>query len=223
MTALVVAFTLGLAVLLHPRRRADAVLRLDRMDPVPGGASRPPGESARCPSPVPDASGRPGGLRRGRPRRRSARAVCPPALVVDLVAAVLAAGASPRAAVLAVADGLEAVGDPAAVELTTLVGRLDSGRDEAEFAAGGAGQAPMDQLGEVLSLAGESGFAPAGLVRNLATELRRAEVARAAVLSARLPVVLVLPVGLCLLPAAVLLGVAPVVLDLLLGIVGGLG
>ena len=36
--------------------------------------------------------------------------------------------------------------------------------------------------------------------------------------SARLEVLLVLPVGLCLLPAFVLLGIAPTVIDLLSGI-----
>jgi tight adherence protein B len=38
---------------------------------------------------------------------------------------------------------------------------------------------------------------------------------------ARLPVLLVLPVGLCLLPAAILLGVVPVVLDLLGDVLAG--
>lgn len=140
----------------------------------------------------------------------------PPGLVADLLAAVLAAGADPRSAVTAVEEGLAAVGDPAAAALGRLAGQLESADRD------GVGPCPaLAPVEQSLLLSVRTGAAPADLVRRAATGVRRAEAARSAVAAARLPVLLVLPLGLCLLPASVLLGVAPVVLDLLAESLGG--
>jgi tight adherence protein B len=73
----------------------------------------------------------------------------------------------------------------------------------------------VSSVSEALALAARSGLPPGDLIRDCARDLRRARSVRVGRRLARLSVVLVLPMGLCLLPAAVLLGVAPVVLGLL--------
>jgi hypothetical protein len=87
---------------------------------------------------------------------------------------------------------------------------------------GRAGQrAGPDRLTEVveeaLGLAARSGLPPTALIRRSATEERRRQAAAQLRAVRRLEVLLVIPAGLCLLPAFVLLGIVPVVLDLILG------
>ena len=73
----------------------------------------------------------------------------------------------------------------------------------------------MDPVLDAIALAEATGLAPAGLVRAAATEQRRRESAVAEVAARRLAVLVVLPMGLLLLPAFVLLTVAPLVIGLL--------
>jgi tight adherence protein B len=70
---------------------------------------------------------------------------------------------------------------------------------------------------EALALAARSGLPPTALIRRSATEERRRQAAAQLRAVRRLEVLLVIPAGLCLLPAFVLLGIVPVVLDLILG------
>jgi hypothetical protein len=70
-------------------------------------------------------------------------------------------------------------------------------------------------LDEVLLLARDSGLAVAPLLTATAAEERRRHAAEARVAAARLGVRVVLPTGLCLLPAFVLLAIVPLVLALL--------
>jgi tight adherence protein B len=72
-------------------------------------------------------------------------------------------------------------------------------------------------LEEALWLAARSGLPPTTLIRRAAADERRRQSAAQSRAVRRLEVLLVVPAGLCLLPAFVLLGVAPVVLDLVLG------
>jgi tight adherence protein B len=65
-----------------------------------------------------------------------------------------------------------------------------------------------------LALSARSGLPPAELLRAAAVRERSRQNAAARVAIRRLEVLLVLPAGLCLLPAFVLLGVAPVVIAL---------
>jgi tight adherence protein B len=68
-------------------------------------------------------------------------------------------------------------------------------------------------------MAASAGLPPAGLARAAASDLRRGRAAAQSRAAQRLAVLLVLPGGLCLLPAFMALGVAPLVIDLLLGAV----
>ena len=70
---------------------------------------------------------------------------------------------------------------------------------------------------EALSLAARSGLPPTTLIRRSAAEERRRQAVAQLRAVRRLEVLLVVPAGLCLLPAFILLGVAPMVLDLVLG------
>ncbi len=137
---------------------------------------------------------RPSSLR-GRRAWRADLAV-PVPILTDLVAAALVTGLPPRIAVTAVADALDAGGGDA--------GPL-RGLDDA-FAA----------LGEALELATRTGLTPGLLVLAAADETRRRQAVRRQVAARRLATLVVLPTGLCLLPAFVLLTVAPLVIDLLL-------
>ena len=62
-----------------------------------------------------------------------------------------------------------------------------------------------------ISLAGMAGVPPAGLLTRAATELRRAEQRRIEEATGRLSVLVVIPLGLCFLPAFALLTVVPVI------------
>lgn len=150
---------------------------------------------------------------RRRARRRPARAVpgvVPAPVVVDLVAAALLTGLPPEVAVRGVADVLDDAGDPGGRALRSLVpptGDRTAGPLPAAFA----------ELGQALGLAARTGLGPVGLVQAAAAESRRIATAHRQVAARRLGTLVVLPTGLCLLPAFVLLTVAPLVLDLVLG------
>lgn len=122
-------------------------------------------------------------------RRAPGREVPPPPVVADLVAALLAAGL------------------PTAAALRVVVA--------AAREAGLAEPAGVEPLVEALALADATGLAPAGLVRAAAAEQRRRLSAARSVAAGRLSVLVVLPMGLCLLPAFVLLTVAPLAIGLL--------
>jgi len=74
---------------------------------------------------------------------------------------------------------------------------------------------PAVDLASALRLSERTGVAPGPLLRSAAAERRRRRSAAALVAANRLGVLAVLPTGLCLLPAFVLLTVAPLVLALL--------
>ncbi len=149
-----------------------------------------------------------GGLRRsGVPPRR-----LPGPVLLDLVAAVLEAGVPVGGALRVVADAAAAHGDrDAARHLTRLADRHDLGLEDVP------GPRPpwVDALGEAVLLARDAGVAVAPLLVQAGAAQRRREAAAARVAAARLGVRVVLPTGLCLLPAFVLLGVVPLVLALL--------
>lgn len=137
----------------------------------------------------------------------------PGPLVLDLVAAVLAGGASPPGALREVGAALTRVGDP--------VGhRLQIAAAELVHPAAGSPATPVpgdwvEVLREELALAMRSGLPPAALLRRAAEEQRRRSAAAQRRAVQRLEVLLVVPTGLCLLPAFVFLGIVPVVLGLL--------
>ena len=71
----------------------------------------------------------------------------------------------------------------------------------------------------VIRFSARTGVALAPLLQSHADELRRGEHRRRQIAAARLGVMLVLPLGVCVLPAFVLMGVVPVLITL----VGDLG
>jgi tight adherence protein B len=133
-------------------------------------------------------------------------------VLLDLVGAVLTAGAPVTTALRVVGQAAAGQGDArAGEELSTLA-------DRHELAAGAvdaSGPPWVTALDEALLLARESGVALAPLLAAAAREERRRQAARARAAAARLGVRVVLPTGLCLLPAFVLLAIVPLVLSLL--------
>jgi len=124
----------------------------------------------------------------------------------ELLATCLEAGASPAAALTAVAD---AVGGPAAGRLRAVVAFLRSGTDLAHWPADPAD--PVDRLVRVVARASRTGAPMAESVRLLAAD--EAERARWDALerARRAGVQAVGPLAACFLPAFVLLGVVPMV------------
>ena len=148
----------------------------------------------------------------GRRHHRPPGADLPAALALDLVAAVLDAGAPPGAAIGLVAAAVAAAGGSQAAELAAAAVGCDA-------AAGGAETPARGRLTRLLRdltrLSAQTGLPLADLVRAAAEDQRREGAAAHAVAVRRLAVLLVLPTGLCLLPAFLLLGVVPLVIDLL--------
>jgi hypothetical protein len=151
----------------------------------------------------------------------------PPALSLDLLTAVVASGAAPRSAVLALAEALESAGQSGSAlrrAAEDLLGGPASDQRSVVVrpAAAGSGDSEVNDalLGAVtgaLFLSTRSGLPPAELLRAAAVRARSRQSMQARAAIRRLEVLLVIPAGICLLPAFVLLGVAPVVLALFRG------
>jgi hypothetical protein len=148
--------------------------------------------------------------------RRPARAgEADPALLLELVAVALAAGAPVPTALVAV--GAVWPGH-AGVALVRAARALELGAPW-DVAWTGAGAVPL-AVARALEPAWTVGASPVPLLRTAADRLRsrrRAEIRAAA---GRLGVQLVVPLGLCYLPAFVLVGLVPVVVSLASGLLG---
>lgn len=141
-------------------------------------------------------------------RRRRELLVASVPHAVDLMAACLAVGLSPAAAV----EQLAAVVDPPlADELAALTARLRLGADPATVWRDLAAHPQLGGLGRTVSRAVDSGASVADAMLRLAEDLRsrsRADVeSRARAVGVRAA----LPLGACLLPSFVLVGVVPLV------------
>lgn len=131
------------------------------------------------------------------------------ALLVDLVAAAMSAGATPVAALQTAGRAVDGAG---ADDVVRVAARLRLGSDWDGAWAGT--DAELEPLRRCLGLAMGTGAPGAGLLRDTATELRRRRHRASQLEASRLGVRLVLPLGLCALPAFLALGVVPVVLSL---------
>ncbi|MCS5735525.1 type II secretion system F family protein [Herbiconiux daphne] len=121
---------------------------------------------------------------------RRARQLAPaPGLALDLVAVAVAGGGSLARATAFVDDTMSRFG-------------LERGADD-------------HAVESVLSLAARAGAPPAELLRSEAARVRRDSVSAANRRAAALGVWLMIPLGLCVLPAFLLLAVAPVVIGVL--------
>jgi len=132
-------------------------------------------------------------------------------LALDLVAAVLAAGRSPHEAVIAVATQTPG---PVGHQLTVLAHRVRLAADPATAWRSLDGDV-LEPVGRAFARAEASGAAVVPLIRDAAEDLRRADRAQRREAVGRVGVRTTLPMGLCLLPAFVLVGVAPTVLAVL--------
>lgn len=139
-------------------------------------------------------------------------------LCVDLMAACLAAGASPGEAAGAVGRSL---GGPLGTALIRAQAELRFGADPAQCWQRLGRLPAAREMGRCLARASMTGAAPVAEMSRLAAD-HRARRARAALGRARRAAVLATaPLGLCFLPAFLLVGVAPVVIGLAGTVLGG--
>jgi Flp pilus assembly protein TadB len=129
-------------------------------------------------------------------------------IAVDLLAAALRAGAPPARAAEVVGAAL---GGPLGRRLVRVGTALRLGTRPDEAWAPLAGIPGADRLRQAAVRSAHSGAALTGALARLADDLRAARAARAEAGAQRLGVLVVLPLGLCFLPAFLLTGVVPVV------------
>lgn len=141
-----------------------------------------------------------------RRRREQLSAAVPHA--VDLLAACLAVGLSPAAAVEQVTAALD---PPLAEELATISARLRFGVDPVTVWRDLSGHPQLGGLGRTVSRAVESGASVSEAMLRLADDLRRSRRAEVESRARAVGVKAALPLGICLLPAFVLVGVVPLV------------
>lgn len=141
-------------------------------------------------------------------RRRRERLAAAVPHVVDLMAACLAAGLSPTAAVEQITEAVE---PPVRDELAALSARLRLGVDPVTVWNDLAGHPQLGGLGRSLARATVSGASVADAMQRLADDLRRSARADVESRARSVGVKAAVPLGVCLLPAFVLVGVVPLV------------
>jgi pilus assembly protein TadC len=145
-------------------------------------------------------------------RRERERAALDLPYAADLLAAALRAGLPTERAVRVVA---EALGGPVGDRLAAVAGSLGLG-----LTATDAWRPMYDlptgvRMAAAVARSADSGSALAGAFVRLADELRSARLAAVEAAGQRSGVLLVLPLGLCFLPAFVLAGIVPVIVAVL--------
>jgi pilus assembly protein TadC len=148
-------------------------------------------------------------------RRERLRLLADLPLLLDLLAACLAGGAGLQAAALAVG---EAVPGPAGARLRQVAAALQIGTPPGAAWLALAGSDPDDDVlgpaARTLARAADSGAPVAATLARLGAEARAESRAAGQEAARRAGVLVVAPLGLCFLPAFVLLGVVPVVIGL---------
>jgi Flp pilus assembly protein TadB len=132
--------------------------------------------------------------------------------LVGLLADALRSGRPPDDALVVVADALPG---PAAARLGALVPRLRLGVDPVHVWADLAADATLAPLGRALARAHRTGAPVVPAVERLADELARSARSEVEDRARAVGVKAAVPLGLCLLPAFVLIGIVPVVAGLL--------
>ena len=140
------------------------------------------------------------------------RAVADLPLCADLLAAALRGGAPVDRAAAAVA---EALGGPLGERLARAARSLRLGAEPAEAWAQLSGVTGAERLVAAAIRSTSSGGALAGALLRLADDLRADRSVAAEAAARRAGVLIVLPLGLCFLPAFVLAGLVPVVVAVL--------
>ncbi len=147
--------------------------------------------------------------RAARARREQIAADLP--LAADLLAACLLVGCSPKDAVTAVAD---AVGGPLGAALRGVVHHLRLGGDIASSWLRLADEPALACLARGLARAADSGAPLAETASRIADDQRGARRWHTQAQAQRASLRAVLPLGVCFLPAFVLLGVVPLIVGL---------
>ena len=147
---------------------------------------------------------------------RATAGVAPPApVLLELLAAALATGVSIPRALASVGAALPG---PVGASLALAARGLELGATWPEAWAPALDDAPpvagLGVVADALRSAWEDGTAPAAALRTAAEAERQRRRAAAKLVAARLAVRLVLPLGLCLLPAFILIGLLPILLSL---------
>ncbi|WP_243395179.1 type II secretion system F family protein [Nocardioides currus] len=132
--------------------------------------------------------------------------------VVDLLSSALRSGAAPAAALAAVAA---ACPGPTAERLGSALARLRMGVDPLLVWSTLADDEALASLGRTLARAESSGSSVADAVERLADDLERAALAEVEDRARAVGVKAAVPLGLCLLPAFLLIGIVPTVAGLL--------
>lgn len=132
--------------------------------------------------------------------------------LVGLLADALRSGQPPDDALAVVAGALPG---PAAARLAELVPRLRLGVDPTQVWADLAADPAIGPLGRALARAHRTGAPVVPAVERLADELARSSRAEVEDRARAVGVKAAVPLGLCLLPAFVLIGIVPVVAGLL--------
>ncbi|MFJ9040946.1 type II secretion system F family protein [Streptomyces sp. NPDC102406] len=139
-------------------------------------------------------------------------------LLADLLAACVAAGAEPVGAARAVG---ESVGGPAGRAMARGAAQVRLGGEPGVAWRELASIPGADALVRLLERARESGAPAAAPVARFAAECRAERGRRATAVARRAAVIITAPVGLCFLPAFLVIGVLPVVIGLADGVLGG--
>jgi len=145
-------------------------------------------------------------------RARRLREVADLPLAADLMAAGLRAGAPVDHAAAAVA---EAIGGPLGDRLARVARSLRLGAEPAEAWSHLAPVAGAGRMAQAAARSSASGSALAGALVRLADDLRADRAMASEAAARRAGVLIVLPLGLCFLPAFILAGLVPVLLAVL--------
>lgn len=127
---------------------------------------------------------------------------------VDLLGACLDAGAAPESALVSVS---RALGGPVGEEFLAIHHRLEVGVDPGQVWRSVAAHPQLAPLGRAVGRAHETGAPVGRAVHRLAQELRERARAEVETRARTIEVKAAAPLGLCLLPAFVVLGVVPMV------------
>jgi pilus assembly protein TadC len=154
-------------------------------------------------------------LRRAEPpgrRRERERALADLPIAADLLAAALRSGAPPDRAAMVVGAAL---GGPVGTRLERVARALRLGAAPAMAWQHLADLPGGDRLASAATRSAERGTALTRALDHQAVDLRAARAAAAEAAARRVGVLVVLPLGLCFLPAFLLAGVVPVVVAVL--------
>ncbi|MBQ1049619.1 type II secretion system F family protein [Micromonospora sp. C51] len=145
-------------------------------------------------------------------RRRRLRAAADLPLAADLLAAALRAGAPVERSLLAVADAL---GGPLGRQLARVGRTLQLGGGLQEAWGHLAAVPGAHRVATAAIRSASSGAALAGALTRLADDLRADRAVALEAAARRSGVLIVLPLGLCFLPAFILAGLVPVIVAVL--------